>query len=396
MKKNIIIFILALLICIVPAQVVIAKAYEIPVFNANKTNPEIILINQDLDVNKYNISELVDNGKLVYVYNQNNYIFDYYTNKISLDTYATAYYYDDESLFTIEKLVFSGSNDILKADDIIYLADHFDRISSDFLNSKVSLCDNSIIEKSALSTIDFTTPISRIKSTVIQSQKKGYFIVDTFLYRQFLNGFTLYRVDSSVQLTSGHSATSGEGFNSKYKAYRSDISGTLNRNIEYGYGTWASNQPFLLDYYPHTTPVYRTITSGIQIGLTLGRTEEATMSGGTNTGASATSTFLSEFNFQYFYQATSEFQSPLLSSGELSSGEGSFWKLFSWGPDRSVTVYPGALVEVVPANYNARYDGKYLLKVKFTVRKTTLYFFHDDVEFDYEAEIFLDNMLGEN
>ncbi|MDR4969246.1 MAG: hypothetical protein RG740_06475, partial [Acholeplasmataceae bacterium] len=128
---------------------------------------------------------------------------------------------------------------------------------------------------------------------------------------------------------------------------------------------------------------------------TLGQTQSATASGGTDTGASATSEFASSFNIQYFYQATSEFLSPLLSSGEVSSGQGSFWKLSHWGPDRSVTVFPGTLIEIVPAPYNARFDGNYNLNIDFTVarRRFGIFSYIDHTSFGYSTIIYLDNRI---
>jgi hypothetical protein len=360
----------------------------------------VILINQEVTASNKDVITLAKSGKFIYAYSTNKYVFDYYSNEYLDDVYAISYYYDENSIFTIEKLIFPDST-------LSYSNRKDSKLNEHLMNSynrfnekeKLEPTESSTTKAEVITDLDasldnnFEIPRVKYKDTVIEQDMKGYFIYTSFLYRYFLDDVTLYRVDSAVQFTSGSSAASYENFDDRYEAYEGAISATLTKNVQYGYGIWYSNQPYLLDYYPHTTPVYRTITSGITLGLTLGQTQSATASGGTNTGASATSEFSSSFNIQYFYQATSEFASPLLSSGEVSSGQGCFWNLTQWGPDRSITVFPGTLIEVIPADNNARFDGNYNLNIDFTVRKPFLWFYNDYTSFGYSTVIYLDNRI---
>jgi hypothetical protein len=366
---------------------------NVPNINFNKSNflfetKDLFITNNIEDVN--DIYEQIQSGKFVFNYDKDGNVYNYLYNDQLDNVYAISYYLDNDGLLNICTLTYSEdtnrSDGKLKENDI---KDYYYKKANDYFLEKENNELTAGIQAVVLnSTDDFTVPKASYEKTVIHSNKYGYIIMKSLLFRKQIENFFLYRVESRVQLTSGDAAVE-TGYNSNYKSKKALITGILEKNVVYGYGTWYSNQPQLVDYFPMNAPRYRTITSGINLSLTLGRTTEVGVSGGDNGfGISGSAKLESSVGISYFYQSSETFEIPRMNAMELSQEEGAAWEYtdFSKDPDTSVTVYPGMLIEVIKAPYQASVDGKYTFTVDFKVDQYTKNIFGKWVEKPFVSE----------
>ena len=350
---------------------------NVPTLNFGNSNflyetKDLFITNNIKDVN--DIYEQIQSGKFVFNYDSNGNVYNYLYNEQLDNTYALAYYLDSEGVLNFCTLTYSESsnrpNGKLTNKDI---KDYYYQKANDYFEEKAKDVEEATQGIQAIglnSTDEFNIPKISYDNTIIHSNKYGYIIIKSLLFRKQVENFYLYRVESRVQLTSGDAAVE-TGYNSSYNSYSALIKGVLEKNVVYGYGTWYSNQPQLVDYFPMNAPRYRTITSGINLSLTLGRTTEVGASGGDNGfGISGSAKLESSIGLSYFYQSSETFQIPRMNAMELSLEEGAGWEYtnFSNSPDTSVTVFPGMLIEVEKAPYQAAVDGKYIFTVDFKVR----------------------------
>jgi hypothetical protein len=349
---------------------------NVPAISFNKSNflfetKDLFITNNIEDVN--DIYGQIQSGKFVFNYDKDGNVYNYLYNEQLDNIYAIAYYLDNEGLLNICTLTYSGdtsrSNEKLKENDI---KDYYYKKANDYFVEKadngLAVSTQSIVLNS---TDEFNIPKASYEKTVIHSNMAGYLIIRTLLYRKQIGNIYLYRVESRVQLTSGDAAVE-EGYISSYNSKRALIKGVLEQNVSYGYGIWYSNQPKLVDYFPMNAPRYRTITSGIDINLTLGMTAEVGANAGDNGfGVSGSAKFESSIGLSYFYQSSETFEIPRMNAMQLSLQEGAAWEYtnFSKSPDTSVTVFPGMLIEVEKAPYQAAIDGKYTFTVDFKVSR---------------------------
>ena len=123
---------------------------------------------------------------------------------------------------------------------------------------------------------------------------------------------------------------------------------------------------------PKNETRYRTITSGFNTSVTLRNTQSTTASGSEDGfGLSVGSEFSSSTTLGYFYSETWEEAYPTNNSQWLSQSEGAGWEYTNYphNPDLSVTVYPGILVETIPATpYAMRYNGQYHMNYNFVTK----------------------------
>ena len=350
---------------------------NVPTLNFGNSNflyetKDLFITNNIKDVN--DIYEQIQSGKFVFNYDSNGNVYNYLYNEQLDNTYALAYYLDSEGVLNFCTLTYSESsnrpNGKLTNKDI---KDYYYQKANDYFEEKAKDVEEATQGIQAIglnSTDEFNIPKISYDNTIIHSNKYGYIIIKSLLFRKQVENFYLYRVESRVQLTSGDAAVE-TGYNSSYNSYSALIKGVLEKNVVYGYGTWYSNQPQLVDYFPMNAPRYRTITSGINLSLTLGRTTEVGASGGDNGfGISGSAKLESSIGLSYFYQSSETFDIPRMNAMELSLEEGAGWEYtnFSNSPDTSVTVFPGMLIEVEKAPYQAAVDGKYIFTVDFKVR----------------------------
>lgn len=179
----------------------------------------------------------------------------------------------------------------------------------------------------------------------------GYLIADTFVsgYRHS-EGFYLFRVDQRFEFTSGNSAVES-GFDKNWVGEGAEMSIYLTgHTIQNHYGSFTSPTPQRINYWPKNSPVYKTITSGIDSNLTWGRTQS--VSGGFNGdqfGAQASSAFESSFGIGFHYSETYQESYPTIDAKELSEQEGIGIKGTRFSgkkiTERSVSLTCGMLLE---------------------------------------------------
>lgn len=335
----------------------------------------IILGNHSEKMKTQDYMDYVEAGKMVFSYNNGGNVYDFFYERYLPKSSSICYFFDEEHILHMVKMsnVAESPTAQQKRKQVGEAFDYsYDRYHERKSQGRVENGSNERTKKNELpSTTDpFCSPVG-IYENLIVNQPYGYVVSTTNLYRETVQGINFYRIDNKVQLTSGRAAVE-TGYSTNWRSNYSLITATLVKNVQYGYGTWYSNQPQRLDYYPKTVPAYQTITSGINVGLTLGRTTSVGASYGENGfGVTADSAFESNFSLGYFYQSTTELAQPFLNSMWLSTSVGAAWEFtgFLHSPEATVTVYPGIFAEVTPCPYLGRIDGELTLNIKYRVAK---------------------------
>ena len=314
------------------------------------------------------------------IYNLTGNVYDILFDQELSNAFGVLYYYDNNN--TLRRYRISGedvSKNEKKIDLDEYLNQYYEKFKDDkseIHDSNTITTDNQVLYLSNTIELysegeDFGSPIMILGGTDIYGAY-SYVVHEHLVFRYTVGSNYIFRVESKVQFTSGNAAVESS-FDNRYKSYYGLVSGELEKHIEYGYGTWYSAQPKKLDYRPKKEISYRTITSGFNINLTLGRTESIDADVGEDGyGISANSEFSSTLGFGYFYQETRTIQIPTMNAQWLSLTEGAAWEYttFNNNPDVAVTVYPGMLFETIPAYpYAMRYNGEYHVNIEFVTRR---------------------------
>lgn len=361
--------------------------------NYYSINDDVITFANVNDPNLINMAkELITPEHLVIIYSLEKNVKDLLYNQEYENTFGYLYYYNE--LGTLVRMRISG--DMLSENSKkIELKKHLEINYEKYKETKVKKINNDIEELTVpvlltTTTCDFGIPKLSLGGTDIHGDY-SYIVHEHLVYRCDVGTNYIFRVESKVQFTSGDAAVE-PGYNDNYQSNYGIITGELFKHVEYGYGTWYSAQPKKLDYFPKNEPAYRTITSGYDINLTLGRTDSTSVSASeTGFGISAGSEFSSSIGLGYFYQETRTVSVPNMNALWLSQTEGAAWEFtsFSHSPDKAVTVYPGMLFETIPATpYAMRYNGEYHVNIHFKTKYDRKYLW-DLYQNQYVEEIIL-------
>lgn len=344
---------------------------------------DLVIIGNDSDlsaIKRFDSDFNILKEKVVLVYDYNTNVKNLINEQEESNVFGILYYYDIHGVLNIIKLERNGY--FSKQEMKKLLDEHLGLETKNVLQQKrlhqlkaYNLEMNKDINNTYEAPIEIQSnnndddlPILRVRKKTFDSYY-GYFILGYDLYRYNTDYFNIYRVQVGIQFTSGFSANDSD-YEDSHKSKRANVRFELNQNIQYGYGVWPSEQPLLLDYWPKNELMYKTITSGIQYGLTIGKGGGAS-AGATESGfeVSASSTFNSEFGWSYNYSETVTVSTPFIDGKQLSKEEGASWSLrnFNLDYDPTVTIYPGILLEVGRNRFGGRYDGECNISIEYVL-----------------------------
>lgn len=338
---------------------------------------------------------LISPNNIVIIYDLEDDVVDLLYNQEYKNTFAYIYYYN--SLGTLVRMRISGEN-LSKKSKEIELKNHLNLNYEKYELEKIKK-EKIKLEKlskgeelNKVTNNNFEVPKFSFGGTDIHSNY-SYIVHEHLVYRNNIGDNYIFRVESKVQFTSGKAAVES-GYDKSYKSNYAIIKGELFKYIASGYGVWESAQPKRVDYFPKNEPSYRTITSGFNLNLTLGRTDVVGAEIGSNGfGVQASSKLSSNVGLGYFYQETRTVSVPDMNALWLSQTEGAAWEFieFETSPDKSVTVYPGMLFETIPATpYPMRFNGEYHINIHFKTKKQFIFNWYQN---QYVEEIILLDFL---
>lgn len=294
--------------------------------------------------------------------------------------YASIRYYDEKGVLHIKEVTSDQRSDrVLK------------KVNEEF--SQISNTSNGIQESLNVSIQDdvqanFNLPYAHYQSITIKEY--GYLFWEILMYRFNINENLFYRAEMKVQFVSGNAAIE-EDYDQSYYSHSAQVKAELRAYQDPVTGL-KSEEPILLDYWPKNQIQYRIITSGFNLGLTVGRTQSA--SGGINENGyniNVGSEFSSSYSMGYFYQEQWTQYYPSQNSMILSQNVGSGWDYYNFNDenDIAVTVYPGIFVEsmIIPQQY---YKNAGVLHVtyKFEVKKKVLFWYvYENISLGYVFDL---------
>ena len=314
--------------------------------------------------------------KMIVIYDFNGHIKDIMFDVYSEDAFAFLYYRNAHGTLISKEIRGTDLNETSKN---LNLKKFFKKYYKDYTKEKEEKIKQATSNKdinltqvfsTTSETCDFSIPKYIVSVTDIY-EKYSYIVADSHVYRCTVNGIYIFRIENQVQYTSGAAAVESF-YNNEYQGYSSSLVGSLEKHVVNGYGTWYSAQPLGTDYWPKNETQYRTITSGFNTSLTLGNTQSTSASASENGfGLSVGSEFSSSLSIGFFYSETWKEEQPTNNSQWLSSSEGAGWGYTNFPNDgtTSITVYPGILLETIPATpYAMRYNGEFHMNYSFVTK----------------------------
>ncbi len=368
MKKFIIGFMLVILVIMIEnVYAVENQFYEYDLMESSESSVTsldqniIFLKNVSLDtLNEYYNQQNENQDLLLLYYNTNNTANLHESAVKSNYIYAMSRFYKNGTLY--QKTVLGSTlNNVIKA-----------KINEVFVDSAVNYSQQLSKNLNLITeTTDFESAYANYTDIIIGENNRGYLVLNYLVFRYTNNGKYLFRIENSVQFTSGRAAIESN-YDDNWLSNYATVNVKFNKSVQYGYGVWYSAMPNALDYWPKNNAQYKTITSGYDVSFTWGRTESAGVSTGDNGfGLNVNSAFTFNTTYAYHYQEQWVQTYPSQNSQWLSQSEGAAWEYtgFNHDNDIAVNVYPGILVESKRATPVMPTNGKATIEVRFEVVK---------------------------